>query len=162
MRLIGWFTTIVVCDYFMILFIWWPLAPISRDTMPSGTKIMTEKASFLFFFEDLVNFRKHGFGTLILFLHFNVINLSCLMITWMLRPLRSGMVRSELKPMCSTAWAPRKAANHYSIVIPISERMSLSMYISKPNILRSCSWGWAFGKLLRTSLSSTLHFSMFT
>ena len=36
---------------------------------------------FFVFFEDLVNFRKHGFGTLILFLHFNVINLSCLMIT---------------------------------------------------------------------------------
>lgn len=46
MRLMGWLTTMVVCDYFMILLIWWPLAPINSDTMPSGTKIMTENASF--------------------------------------------------------------------------------------------------------------------
>jgi hypothetical protein len=29
----------------------------------------------------LVNFGKHGFGALVLFFHFNVINLNCLMIT---------------------------------------------------------------------------------
>lgn len=36
---------------------------------------------FFVFFEDLVNFGKHGFGALVLFFHFNVINLNCLMIT---------------------------------------------------------------------------------
>lgn len=34
----------VVCDSFIILFIWWPFAPIRSDTIPSGTNIMTEKA----------------------------------------------------------------------------------------------------------------------
>jgi len=44
--LMGWLTTIVVWLSFIILLIWCPLAPISSDTIPYGTKIMMEKASF--------------------------------------------------------------------------------------------------------------------
>ena len=38
----------------MILLIWWPLVPMRRETMPSGTKMMTEKDSVLIFLDPAI------------------------------------------------------------------------------------------------------------
>ena len=54
----------------------------------------------------------------------------------MLRPLRSGIVRSALNPMCSIPWVVCSFSSHPATGSS-SFRMSLSTYISKPKILRS-------------------------
>ena len=54
----------------------------------------------LYSFEGLVYLGQHCFCTLVFLLHLDVVYLYQKTVTWMLRPFRSGIVRSVLKLMC--------------------------------------------------------------
>lgn len=70
------------------------------------------KCLLFIFFKRLVNVTQHSLWALILLFHLNIVNLHQTAITCIFLPFRSGIVKSELNPICSTPCVLASLWNH--------------------------------------------------